>query len=95
MRTAIPSTKTETLTKGGGPSAGFGRQAARGGGDFETPAMADPGPEGPERPAVIWLWRLTWCSRLSGHYEHHPVLEDAPKTTVTALGIPATRSTWG
>jgi uncharacterized protein (UPF0548 family) len=41
--------------------------------------------------AVVVLWLLlayVILPALWRHYEHHPALEDAPKTTVTAQGIP-------
>ena len=39
--------------------------------------------------AAIWLLAAyVLLPALWKHYEHHPVLEDAPKTTLTAQGIP-------
>jgi hypothetical protein len=38
---------------------------------------------------VVWLLAAyVVLPALWRHYEHHPILENAPKTTVTALGIP-------
>ena len=41
----------------------------------------------------IWLMLAYLILPLAWrHYEHNPTLADAPKTTVTGQGIPATRS---